>query len=348
MTADSEDSIAEARGRLMLMIQGYRASAMIQAAATLGVADAIGQNAKQASDVAREAGAHPDSLKRLLRGLAVLGLAEEVEPGRFRLTEVGEGLRSDAPDSLRRVAMTNATEQSMRVWSNLLHSVKTGETTFDHVMGKTSFDWFAENPEISKGFNLAMSEHTKIVAPTILAVYDFSKFEKIVDLGGGNGTLLAAILKANPGVRGVNLDSAAGAEDAPRYLEKAGVADRCEIVHRDFFESVPEGGNAYIMKSIIHDWNDELATKLLKNCRKVIPGDGKLLVFEPILPATVDRSEAARLVVMSDLNMLVNTGGRERTEDEFRSLLAGAGFAMTAAIPTHNQWAYHVIEAVPG
>lgn len=341
------NDITRARGALMQMIQGFRASAIIHATATLGIADAIGEGPTSVEEIAAATGTKPESLLRLLRGLAVLGITEEAAPSRFKLTTVGAGLRSDAPGSLQRVAATSPTEHSMRVWSNVTHTLTTGETTFDHVMGISAFDHFARDPEMNSSFNRQMSEHTRIVAPSLLAAYDFSRYGTIVDVGGGNGTLLAAILHATANPRGVNFDSVAGAETAADYLKTAGVADRCDIVTGDFFQSVPEGGDAYLMKSIIHDWNDELATTLLTTCHRAMGHDARIVILDIVLPDVIDTSELTRAIVFSDLNMLVNTGGRERTLAEFETLLQGARFRITEVTPLDTPWGYHVIEAAP-
>jgi ubiquinone/menaquinone biosynthesis C-methylase UbiE len=224
--------------------------------------------------------------------------------------------------------------------------VKTGRPSFERGIGLDPFAEFAENAEASKNFNRAMSEGTRREAPGIIETYDFSQFGTLVDVGGGDGSLLAAILEATPNLRGVLFDTAAGLAEAPSRLGAAGVDDRCELVEGDFFESVPVDADAYIMKSVIHDWDDERCVAILKNCRAVMDTGGKVLIVEPVLPPTVKPSFARLGVVMSDLNMLLNTGGRERTEDEFASLLRAAGFEPAAFRRVPKPSTNSVIEGV--
>jgi hypothetical protein len=346
-TVRKTDEDQQARTRLVQMLNGYRVSAILHTAAVLGIADHLADDARPVSELASLIGADQTSLHRLLRGLAILGVVEEREPGSFALTPLGAPLRTNAPDSLRTSATNGISEQTISVWMDLPHSVKTGETAFDHVNGISAFEFFARHPEISAGFNRMMSEHTRQFAPYLFAAYDFSPHQTIIDIGAGDGTLMAAILDATPTARGVVFDTPAGAEAAPKRIAERGLSARCDIIHGDFFQSVPEGGDAYTMKSIIHDWNDELATKLLRNCRRAMRDDSKLIVLDIVLPPIIDRSEVTRTIVFSDLNMLVNTGGRERTEAEHRSLIEGAGFRVTEIIPLNTPWGYAVIEANP-
>jgi hypothetical protein len=312
----------------------------------LRLADHLAGGVKPVEELAEASGSHPAALGRILRVLATLNIVDEVEPGRFALAPLGELLREDAPGSLRRTAM-HVRGDTMRVWGELLHTVRTGETTFDHVHGMNSFEYFARDPDISRGFNQRMSEGTTAALPAVLAAYDFSRFARIVDVGGGNGTLVAGILSAHPHMTGVVCDSASGLAEAPDVLRAAGVADRAETAVIDFFESVPGGGDAYVLKSVIHDWDDARAVTIFKNCRRVIPDDGTLIVMEAVAPPCADGSEPARSIAMADLNMLVNTGGRERTEAEFHELLAAGGFTLTTVVPTDSPWPLSVLEAAP-
>ena len=329
------------------MIFGLRVSAVLCAADNLGVADALAAGPRSGAEVAADVGANPLSLLRVMRGLAVIGVLDEVEPERFALTKMGSLMRSDVPGSVRGSAMFNADTRSMRTWGELSHTAKTGDPTFDHVWGMSAFEYFAQNPEINTRFNAAMAGGTKMSAPGIIAAYDFSRFKTIVDVGGGNGTLVATILNAVNGPRGIVQDTKAGSEDAPRTLEKAGVADRIDVDHRDFFESVTPGGDCYILKHIIHDWNDEESTTIFRNIRSVVPGGGRLLVIESVMPEKADTSDRSWMVVMADLNMLVNTHGRERMESQYRSLLSAGGFELLHVHPAEAPWPLSVIEAAP-
>lgn len=231
-------------------------------------------------------------------------------------------------------------------WGNLLHSVQTGEAAFGRGFGMGAFEYFAQNPDLSTTFNAAMAEDSRNVAPSVVAGYDFSRFRTLVDVGGGSGTLIAAILEATAGLRGVLFDTAAGVEAAPNTLSATGVADRCRVVAGDFFESVPGEGDAYILKSVIHDWDDGRAVTILGNCRRAMPAEGTLLLVEPVLPPRVESAEITGMVI-SDLNMLVNTGGRERTEAEFRALFTSAGIRLTRVTATLGSTNYRVIEGLP-
>jgi SAM-dependent methyltransferase len=329
---------------MLTMVMSYMASQAIYVAARLGVADHLADGARSSEELARITGTHAPSLLRLLRGLAVVGALEETEPGRFALTPLGSVLRTGVPGSVRNMALLFAGDYVWRGWGNLLHCVQTGETAFP---GVGTFDRIAGDPEAARMFNDAMTEGTRWAAPAVLAVYDFSRFRTLVDVGGGNGTLLGAILAATPGLKGILADLAHGVRDAKTHLEDAGVADRCRIVAQDMFESAPSGGDAYILKSVIHDWDDERSIAILRNIRRVLPADGTLLLVEPVLPPTVEASPAHRMMVMSDLNMLVVAGGRERTEAEFRDLFARAGFRLTRVVPALAPSNYSVIEGAP-
>ncbi|HYU39032.1 MAG TPA: methyltransferase [Acidimicrobiia bacterium] len=239
------------------------------------------------------------------------------------------------PDSMWATTMLFCGEHVWRSWGDLMGGVQTGKPSFERGIGSPPFVEFAENPERSRNFNLAMSEGTLREAPGVIESYDFGQFNTLVDVGGGDGTLLAAILAATPGLHGVLLDTAPGLAEASERLRDAGVDDRCQVVEGDFFESVPEGADAYIMKSVIHDWDDDRCVTILDNCRQAMRANGRVLILEPVLPPVVKPSFARLGIVMSDLNMLMNTGGGERTEDEFAALFRAAGLrlANVARVP---------------
>jgi len=330
------------------MITAYMTSQVIYVAARLGIAELLADGAQSGDELARATGTHAPSLRRLLRGLAVVGVLDEVEPGRFALTPFGALLRPGVPGSVRNLALLFVDEPVWRAWGGLLHSVRTGETAFDHVFGMGTFDYFAQNPEAAAIFHEAMTEGTRWAAPAVIAAYDFSRFRTVVDVGGGNGTLIAAILAATPGLRGTVFDLPIGVEGARRHLEAAGVADRCQVVEGDFFrQPLPGGADAYLLKSVIHDWDDERSVAILENCRRAMPAHAKLLLVEPVLPASVERCEAHQRMMMSDLNMLAVAGGRERTEAEFRALFTAAGFGLSAVVPAGAPSIYSVIEGAP-
>jgi orsellinic acid C2-O-methyltransferase len=334
----------ELRPLLQQLIFGFFPSAVLSVAARLRLPDLVADGAKSSEELAAATSTHEPSLYRLLRALAYLGILEETEPRRFGLTDLGALLRSDVPDSMWATTQLFCGEGVWRSWGDLMAGVQTGKPSFDRGIGLDPFAEFAQNSEASTNFNQAMSEGTRREAPGIIGSYDFSRFRTLVDVGGGDGTLLAAILAATPGLQGVLFDTAAGLAEAHGRLGDAGVDDRCRMVDGDFFESVPDGGDAYIMKSVIHDWDDERCVTILDNCRRAMDDGGKVLIVEPVLPPVVKPSFARLGVIMSDLNMLLNTGGRERTEDEFASLLRSAGLELTAVFKLPKPSATSVIE----
>jgi hypothetical protein len=342
--ADTTDDAL--RPLLQQLIFGFFPSAVLSVAARLRIFDLVAGGPKSSDELAEATSTHPPSLYRLLRAAAYLGVLEETEPRHFGITDLGAPLRSDVPESMWATTQLFCGEGVWRSWGDLMAGVQTGTPSFERGNGRDPFAEFAENPQASRDFNQAMSEGTRRDAPGIIGSYDFTQFRILVDVGGGDGTLLAAILAATPGLQGVLFDTAAGSAEASGRLRDAGVRDRCRVVHGDFFESVPEAGDAYIMKSVIHDWDDQRCVTILQNCRHAMDDGDKVLIVEPVLPPTVKPSFARLGVVMSDLNMLLNTGGRERTEDEFASVLRSAGLHLNAVFRLPKPSAMSVIEAV--
>lgn len=335
---------------LMPLITGFMPARVVYVAAHLGIADLLAGGAKTAETLACETETHAPSLHRLLRALASLGLLDEIEPGRFVLTAAGAHLRTSVPGSLRNLALMFGGEQSWRSWGDLLHSVRTGESATQHLYGLDSFEFLAAHPEQAVIFNAAMADITRQVVHAVVASYDFSCFRTIVDVGGGNGTLIAAILAGAPVLRGIVFDLLTGNAEAPQQLAAAGVAERCEVVAGDFFRSVPNGADAYILKSVIHDWDDDRSVLILKNCRRAISGNGKLLLVERVMPARMETSPSHQRMAMIDINMLAVPGGRERTEAEYRALFAAAGFTLAQILPLSapsDRLDVSLIEAVP-
>jgi O-methyltransferase domain/Dimerisation domain len=326
---------------LARLISGFQASQAVHVAATLGIADLLADGARASDDLAAETGSHPESLYRLMRALAGLGVLTELDDRAFELTPMGEHLRSDSAEPLGGWAANLGQPYYFEAWANLEHSVRTGESAFVHCHGQDAWEYRVDRPEKAERFDRAMTDLSRLTNRALLESYDFSRFETVVDVGGGHGALLAAILGANPATRGVLFDQPSVVAGAGPLLEAAGVADRCETVGGSFFDSVPEGGDAYALKWILHDWDDEEATAILRACRRAVPDDGAVLVIERDLGGP---NEAAD-VKLSDLNMLVVLGGRERTVDEYGELLAGAGFRLTGQTPTPA--GLSVIEAVP-
>ncbi|MGH3243288.1 MAG: methyltransferase [Spirillospora sp.] len=334
-----------ARPLLLDLAFGFIPAQLIHAAAETGLADALASGPKTSAELAAETGTHAPSVHRLLRGLTGLGVVEQKERDLFALTAEGRRLRADVPDSVRSLIRLFCGPDVWRSWGDLAETLRTGEYAWERVTGMTPFEFFDSqaNTELSATFNAAMSEHTRTVAPGIIEAHDFGRYTTIADLGGGDGTLIAAIVRANPGLRGLLFDQPAGLTDAPGTL--GDVAGRVDIVPGDFFEEVPVDADAYILKSVIHDWDDAKATAILRTCRAAMRPDARVLLLEQIMPEIV--TPEAQGVVNNDLNMLVCTGGRERTEAEFRDLLEGAGFTAVTLTGPIEPSAYYVIEAAP-
>lgn len=328
-------------GALMTqMILSYMTTQAIYVAAKLGIADLLKDGPKSSLQLAEETNVHARSLYRVLRALAGIGIFTEVEDDSFALTPLAETLRSDAHGSLRGTAIFMGDDWHLRVWADIMHSVRTGEPAVEHVFGKPIFSYLAENTEDAAVFNDAMTSMSSSVIEAIMAAYDFSSIERIVDVAGGHGLLIGSILKANPQMKGILFDVPSVIEGARKRLEAEGVEKRCELIAGDFFESVPGGGDAYIMKHIIHDWDDERALTILKNCHRVMRSDDKVLLVEMVVPKR-DEPAAGKFL---DIEMLLFTGGCERTEEEYAALFERAGFRLTKITPTASP--YSVIEAV--
>jgi len=328
------------RERLVALLNGFRATQVIHVMAVLGVADLLAGGPSTAPELASAVGAQADSLRRVLRLAAYFGLLTEASDDRFALTPLGEGLRSDVPGSLRRPAVMLGAEH-YRAWADLMYSVKTGEPAFPRVFGSRMFDYLAQHPEAQAAFDAAMAGNVEIQLEGLVRAFDFSRAGVVVDVGGGNGAVAAAILAANPSVTVVIEDQAQVLEGARAFLGGGGLLDHCRLVTGDFFESVPEGGDVYVLSHIIHDWNDEAALKILRNCRAAAKTTSVLLLLESVVPPHGGTSPAT----LFDVNMMVMLGGRERTEEEYRSLLAAAGFRLTRVTAVSDRRS--LIEAEP-
>lgn len=324
------------------MILGGLMQKSVWTAAKLGIADLVAEQPRNAEEIAAATGTHAPSLYRVLRFLAMAGVFAENSDGKFELTPIAELLRSDTPNSMRDVAIMMGEDWIWQAYGELMHSVKTGGIAHDKVQGMSSFEYYAQNEEVGKIFNRAMTNLSLLSAPAIVEAYDFSGIGKLVDIAGGHGLLLAAILKANPHLQGVLFDLPFVIENAGELLESEGVAMRTEKVSGDFFESVPAGADAYTMKHIIHDWNDEQSVKILQNIHGAMDEDGKVLIVEMVVPEGNAPSPAKGL----DLVMLTIEGGKERTEAEYRKLLESSGFNLTRIIPTRSP--FSIVEAVKG
>ena len=315
---------------MLQIISGFWISRAVYVIAKLGIPDLLKSGPKTAEELASATEMHAPSLYRILRALASVGVVTRDEGRRFAQTPVSETLVTDAPGSLRWFAVSELGQEHYPAWGNLMHSVKTGEIAFDNFFGVDIWKYFQQNPEDAAVFNNSMSSVTAVTNEAITSLYDFSGFKKLVDVGGGHGGLITSLLKSNPAMKGVLFDAPQVIEGARARIEAAGLAERCETVAGDFFKAVPEGGDAYIMTWIIHDWDDERAITILKNCRNQMPANGRLILVDCVVPET-NEPHFSKFI---DLNMLVMTGGKERTEKEFEELLAAAGFKLLRVIPT--------------
>lgn len=318
--------------RLHAMITGEWVTASLHTAVVLGIADVLATAPQSADTIARRTRTEPDALRRLLRMLAAHGVFAERADGHFEQTALSALLCADAPGSLRAILLMYGSEVWRAAWDRMLHSIRTGETAFSKVHGAELFEYMQRDREFAATFNRAMTEGSARVAEEIVAAYDFSRFGTIVDVGGGQGLLLSAILQAAPAARGILVDLPHVVEAARTLVAERGVAERCHLVGGSFFEEVPGGGDAYVMKWILHDWNDADATRILRVVRAAMAPAGRLIVFDRLLPERItDGNPVYQSSTLADLNMLVNVTGRERTAAEFRALLAGGGFHLESA-----------------
>src|SRR5258705_3096442 len=336
----TETSPQPASARLMEMIFGFALSRAISVAAQFGIADLLKDSPKSPDELAQAIGVHSRSLYRMLRGLAGAGIFVEGADGRFSLTPLSEPLCSDAPESLRAFAALMADKVNFETWAELPYSIENCKPVIPHTFGMPWFAWLEQNPTEGKAFHDAMTSLSLGAVAAVLSAYDFSGINKLVDVGGGHGRLLTSILSKYPNMTGVLYDEPTVITGARNVFAAHGVADRCEAVGGNFFQSAPAGGDAYILKHIIHDWSDEDCLMILGHCRSGMKAGGKVLIVEMVIP---ERNVPA-VSKFLDLEMLLFLTGCERTEPEYRALLDGAGFDLTRIVPTPS--AYSAMEAV--
>ncbi len=274
------------RRRLHGMLNGYRDSALLYVAVKLGLPDLLADGPKGSDELAAACGAHAPSLRRVVRTLVALGICSEDRDGRFGLTPTGAMLRTGVPRSLAGPAVLFG-EEHYAAWGELLHAVMTGEPVFERVFGMGQWEHRARHPELNEHFNAGIERGTRRMADAIVTAYDFSKFSTVADVGGGHGVLLAAILKAHPALRGMLVEQPHVLDGARTYLQAEGVASRCKVLAGDFFEGLPAGADAHVLKSVIHDWNDDRALTILKACRRALKPGGTLLLVERLSPERV-------------------------------------------------------------
>jgi len=313
------------------MATAYWLSRAISAAARFDLADSVAAGPKSATQIAEERGLHPDNTLRLLRALAAYGIFEQKPDGTFAATALSNTFVQDGPMYAPLRSLVGGDHWA--AWGNLEHGIKTGENPFDAHFGMDCWKYYAEHPQVQAEFDAAMTGFSNSLLPAILEAYDFSGYSHIVDIAGGHGAVLEAILESAPNARGTLFDQ-------PHVVEKATVK-RAAKVGGSFFEAVPEGADAYVMKFILHDWKDADCLRILATIRRAIAPKGKLILLETVL-APPNQPDWGKLL---DLNMLAIPGGRERDADEWRTLLARGGFDLKRVVPTKSP--ISAIESVP-
>ena len=326
---------------IIQMASGHIVSNALYVVCELRIPDHLAAGARTAADLAAATGTDPRALGRVLRLLTGLGLFADAGEGRFTTTPLGASLRSDEPGCASAMVRMLAGPTMNRAIGELLHSVRTGGTGFEQAMGQSAFPYFAGHPEEAATFNDAMIGFHGAEPAAVAAGYDFSGIGTLVDVGGGTGNLLLTLLEANPAMRGVVYDQRHVAAQASAAIGKRGLASRCEFVEGNFFESIPSGGDAYLMSHIIHDWTEPQALTILANCHRAMDGKGRLLLVEMVVPTGAEMHPSKLL----DVVMLAVTGGRERTAEEYRELYAQAGFELTRVVPTAS--AASIVEGRP-
>ncbi len=321
-------SLTPEQTQLLALINGFRSTQAVYVIAKLGLADLLSKGAATAEELAMASGVDAPNLYRVLRLAAFFGLVDEETDGRFSLTGLGAGLRSEARGSSRAMAIMLG-EEHYGAWGSLLRSVRTGKSAFAQVYGSPMFDYLAAHPESQAVFDAAMASGTGLYLAALTEIYDFSGARMIVDVGGGNGSVAATILDRNPSATAVIYDQAQVLAAAEDYLRSRAVFDRCRLEPGNFFESVPAGGDLYLLSTVLHDWDDERALKILRNCRAAMDVSGVLILLDAVMQPHGHPSTAT----LADVNMMVMLTGRERTEDEFRALLAAARFELTRVSP---------------
>jgi len=325
---------------------GHYVSRALALAVTLGLADRMAEGPRPVEELARETDTHAPALRRVMRLLASVGVFSEEADGGFALTPTGDLLREDSPGSMKAAVSVFAGVGIQDSWRELEYCVRTGEPAFKK--DDPSADAFAlmeQDPEAAATFDEAMATFTSQTALAVAACFDFSGFETLMDVGGGNGALLFGLLGANPKLRGVVFDQPHVAERARKQIALNGFEGRMQAVGGSFFDEIPRLADAIVLKHVIHDWNDEKAIAILRRCRAALPAEGRLLIVEGVYPPRIDTSLESRGAAANDVNMLVVAGGRQRSEEEFRTLYEAGGFELKRIVPTPARVA--VIEGVP-
>ncbi len=339
--AEGPDVALPPHAELRRIMRGFERSQLIYVAVKLGLVDLVGNDSKDAQTLARATGIDAHVLYRLMRGLAWCGLVRHADDDSFSLTPLGRCLRIGAADSLRDHVLCIG-EIEVPAWSALLHAVQAGGIAFEHAFGGRFYDYLDRHADAGACFDRLMAVSTAPVAQAVVRAYDFASVETLVDVGGGNGTLLTTILRAHPHIHGVIFDLPSVIDRTTKSLQTSEIAARLRLVGGDFFVDVPPSADTYILRWVLHNWDDDHCVRLLDNCRRAMRSPGRLLVVEEIMPARVDASTET---VSLDLGMMVHLGGGERTEDEFRRLLWRGGFEVTRIIPT--EVGVHILDSRP-
>jgi len=329
-------------GKLLEMIAMRHVPQALHAVAVLGIADLLTDGPKSSDQLAQATGSHARTLYRVLRTLVAAGVFAEDKSGRFHLTALGRPLRSDVPDSVRAASIYLSGESELE--GLLVDCVRSGKTAIELASGTANWiEYYRQEPSRAAVFNAAMTALSNAHYAGVVDAYDFRSIRKLVDVGGGHGRLLSMILAAYPKMRGVLFDLPHAFQGGQKTIANAGLSNRCEVVSGDFFRSVPAGGDAYILSRVIHDWPDEKAVAILKVVRGALPAKGRLLLFETM----IQTDNRLSYPLLSDLNMVIRTGGCERTEAEYQALYKAAGFKLTRTIPTPSPTGMTIIEGKP-
>jgi hypothetical protein len=319
--------------KLVNKLHGVIHTQLICVAVELEIADLLANGKRSVGELAKATGTIEDRLYRVLRVLTTIGIFAETSPGHFELTKMAEPLRADSPVSVRNLALMLGSEWHTRAWSNIRHSLENRESAFEGIYGTSLFKFLQDHPRDASVFNETMTSQFRKQVPAICQAYHFPDAATIVDVGGGHGSLLTQILKENPGLKGVLFDQESVIKDAHAFFESDGLDGRGRAVSGSFFDAVPQGGDIYILKHIIHDYDDDDAVRILRNCRDAMAVDSRILVIDIVMNQSMPVLSRA----WTDLEMMVLLNGKERTEDEFRNLFESAGLRLDRIIPTRSE-----------
>ncbi|HEY2694329.1 MAG TPA: methyltransferase [Pseudonocardiaceae bacterium] len=354
MSKSTDDRVALNAQEFLAPALGFAIFQISATTARLGIPDLLGEGGRTAAELAAECGTHEQSLFRLLRAAAAVGLLEMSDDGRFSLTTLGSMFRTDSPTRATDAVTLNSSAPVWQAWGGLADAVRTGDPAFDCAHGMGIFDYLERDPQLAKEFHAAMASGTESQIPLLVPHYDFGDAKHLIDIGGGDGTHLAAILNTDPTLRGTVFDTASGLLKAPSVLAKAGVADRCETVVGDFFAEVPSGGDVYLIKNTLTDWNDESSIKILSTCRRAMRPDSRIMVIATLMPEDIATQQADDVLAAAifDISLMVLTTGEERTLRQYERLFTASGLKLGKVTPitrttSQHTMLYHAVEALP-